>query len=413
MSIVAKRLSRIKPSPTLAVTAKAKELKEQGRDIIGLGAGEPDFDTPDFIKEAAKKAIDDGQTKYTAVDGTPALKDAIIEKFKRDNNLTYSRDEITVGTGGKQVLYNAMMASINPGDEVIIPAPYWVSYPDMTLLAEGTPVFVECTEENGFKLQPEDLEKAITPKTKWVILNSPSNPTGAAYTEAEMKALTDVFKRHSHVWIMTDDMYEKIVYDNFKFVTPAQVEPSLKDRTLTINGVSKAYAMTGWRIGFAGGPKELIKAMAKVQSQSTSNPSSISQAAAAEALQGDQSFLAERNDKFKERRDLVVDMLNNAKGITCPKPEGAFYVYPSCKELMGMQTPEGKVLQNDEDFVTYLLESQGVACVHGEAFGLSPHFRISYATSKEELEEACKRIQKACEALKPAKGSAAPKIVNG
>lgn len=396
MSIIADRLSRIKPSPTIAVTTKAKELKAAGRDVIGLGAGEPDFDTPDFVKDAAIKAIKEGQTKYTAVDGTPELKDAIIAKFKRDNNLEYTREQITVGTGGKQVLYNAMMASVNPGDEVIIPAPYWVSYPDMTLLAEGTPVIVECTLENNFKLQAEDLEAAITPRTKWIILNSPSNPTGAAYTHDEMKAITDVLVKHPHVWVMVDDMYEKIVYDDFEFVTPAQVEPQLFDRTLTINGVSKAYAMTGWRIGFAGGPKELIKAMAKVQSQSTSNPSSISQAAALEALNGDQSFLQERNDAFKARRDMVVAMLNDCEGLSCPMPEGAFYVYPSCAGLIGKTTPDGKTIETDEDFVTYLLEDQGVACVHGAAFGLSPYFRISYATSEEALREACTRIQKAC-----------------
>jgi aspartate aminotransferase len=401
VSIIAKRLGRIKPSPTLAVSSKAAELKAAGRDIISLGAGEPDFDTPDPIKDYAKKAIDDGQTKYTAVDGTPELKDAIIAKFKRDNDLEYNRDEITVGTGGKQILYNAFMATLDPGDEVIIPQPYWVSYPDMVLLAEGTPVFVECKEEDSFKLKPDALEKAITDKTKWVILNSPSNPTGAAYTREEMKALTDVFKKHSHVWVMTDDMYEKIVYDNFEFVTPAQVEPEIKDRTLTINGVSKAYSMTGWRIGYAGGPKDVIKAMAKVQSQSTSNPSSVSQAAAVEALNGDQTFLAARNKEFKDRRDMVVDMLNNAEGITCPKPEGAFYVYPSCQGAIGKKTPDGKVINNDEDFVTYLLESEGVSTVHGEAFGLSPYFRISYATSKDNLKEACTRIQNACSALKP------------
>lgn len=400
MSIVADRLGRIKPSPTLAVSTKAKELKAQGRDIIGLGAGEPDFDTPDHIKDAAKKAIDAGDTKYTAVDGTPALKDAIIAKFKRDNNLTYNRDEITVGTGGKQVLYNALMASVNPGDEVIIPAPYWVSYPDMVLLAEGVPVVIECKQDNDFKLKPADLEKAITTKTKWIIMNSPSNPTGAAYSHDEMKALTDVLKRHPHVWVMSDDMYEHLVYDNFQFVTPVQVEPELRDRTLTVNGVSKAYAMTGWRIGYAGGPKELIKAISKIQSQSTSNPSSISQAAAVEALNGDQSFLQPRNDEFKKRRDKVVEMLNNAEGITCPKPEGAFYVYPSCAGVMGKKTPDGKVINTDEDFVSYLLEAEGVACVHGAAFGLSPHFRISYATSMEALQTACTRIQKACSALK-------------
>lgn len=400
MSLIADRLSRIKPSPTIAVTNKAKELKAAGRDVIGLGAGEPDFDTPDFVKEAAYEAIKNGDTKYTAVDGTPALKDAIIEKFKRDNDLTYARDQITVGTGGKQVLYNALMASVNPGDEVIIPAPFWVSYPDMVLLAEGTPVAVECSEENNFKLTPEQLDAAITPKTKWLIFNSPSNPTGGAYTHDELKALTDVLVKHPHVYVMTDDMYEHLVYDDFNFVTPAQVEPKLYDRTLTINGVSKSYAMTGWRIGYAGGPKDLIKAMAKVQSQSTSNPSSISQAAAAAALNGDQSFLADRNDAFKARRDMVVDMLNAAEGITCLKPEGAFYVFPSCAGTIGKTTPDGKTIESDEDFVTYLLESEGVACVQGTAFGLSPYFRISYATSEDNLREACKRIKNACAALK-------------
>lgn len=396
MSIVASRLSRIKPSPTIAVSMKAAELKAAGKDIIGLGAGEPDFDTPDFIKAAAKAAIDAGKTKYTAIDGTPELKDAIIGKFKRDNDLTYTRDQITVGTGGKQVLYNAFMASLNPGDEVIIPAPYWVSYPDMALLAEGVPVFVECTAENSFKLQPKDLEKAITPKTKWVVLNSPSNPTGAAYSWDEMKGLTDVLARHPHVYVMTDDMYEHLVYDGFKFCTPAQVEPRLYDRTLTCNGVSKSYAMTGWRIGYAAGPKELIKAIAVIQSQSTTNPSSISQWAATAALNGDQSFLAPRNDSFKERRDMVVEMLNKAEGLECLKPEGAFYVYPSCAGCIGKKTPGSKIIETDSDFVTYLLESVGVACVQGAAFGLSPYFRISYATSKEALFDACTRIAKAC-----------------
>lgn len=400
MAFIADRLSRIKPSPTLAVSAKAAELKAAGKDIIGLGAGEPDFDTPDFVKEGAKVAIDAGKTKYTAVDGTPELKDAIIEKFKRDNNLTYSRDQITVGTGGKQVLYNALMASVNPGDEVIIPAPYWVSYPDMTLLAEGEPVFVECSADNEFKLQAADLEAAITGKTKWVILNSPSNPTGSAYSWDEMKALTDVLVKYPHVYVLTDDMYEHLVYDGFKFCTPAEVEPKLFDRTLTCNGVSKSYAMTGWRIGYAGGPKELIKAISKIQSQSTSNPSSISQAAATTALNGDQSFLQERNDVFKDRRDLVVKMLNEAEGLSCHTPEGAFYIYASCKGCMGKQTPDGKTLENDEDFVTYLLESVGVAAVQGAAFGLSPFFRISYATSTEALTEACQRIQKACAELR-------------
>ena len=400
MSILAKRLSVIKPSPTSAVTTKAAELKAAGRDIIGLGAGEPDFDTPDFIKEAATVAMKKGDTRYTAVDGTPALKDAIVEKFKRENGLEYKRENITVGTGGKQVLYNALMASLNPGDEVIIPAPYWVSYPDMTLLAEGTPVFVKCPESNGFKLKAEDLEKAITPKTKWLILNSPSNPTGAAYTRDELKALTDILLKHPHVWVMTDDIYEHLTYDGFEFFTPAQVEPKLIDRTLTVNGVSKAYAMTGWRIGYAAGPKELIKAMAVIQSQSTSNPSSISQAAAVAALNGDQSFLQGWKDAYQKRRDLVVGMLNKVEGVTCPKPEGAFYVYASCAGCIGMETPDGKIIENDTDFVSYLLESVGVACVQGEAFGLSPYFRISYATSDKALEDACARIQKACGALK-------------
>ncbi|MCB1839182.1 MAG: aspartate transaminase [Rhodospirillales bacterium] len=399
MSLVADRLSRIKPSPTIAVTNKAKELKAAGRDVIGLGAGEPDFDTPDFIKEAAYKAIREGQTKYTAVDGTPELKDAIVAKFKRDNKLTYTREQITVGTGGKQVLFNALMASLNPGDEVIIPAPFWVSYPDMVLLAEGTPVPVDCPKENSFKLQPADLEKAITPKTKWVILNSPSNPTGAAYSWDEMKALTDVLLKHPHVFVMTDDMYEHLVYDGFKFCTPAEVEPKLYERTLTVNGVSKSYSMTGWRIGYAGGPAPLIKAIAKMQSQSTSNPCSVSQAASVAALNGDQSFLEERNNVFKQRRDLVVKMLNAAEGIECLTPEGAFYVFPSCAGCIGKTTPDGKTIKTDEDFVTYLLESEGVACVQGTAFGLAPYFRISYATSTEALEEACKRIQRACKAL--------------
>lgn len=399
MSIIADRMSRIKPSPTIAVTNKARDLKAAGRDVIGLGAGEPDFDTPDFIKDAAKLAMDKGQTKYTAVDGTPELKDAIIAKFKRDNGLTYARDEIIVGTGGKQVLFNALLASLNPGDEVIIPAPYWVSYPDMTVLAEGVPVFVECPEADGFKLRPEALEAAITPRTKWLILNSPSNPTGAAYTRSEIKALTDVLVHYPYVWVMSDDIYEKIIYDGFEFTTPAQVEPALLSRTLTVNGVSKAYAMTGWRIGYAGGPKALIKAMTNLQSQSTSNPCSIAQAAAAAALNGDQNFLTERNETFRARRDMVVEMLNAAPGLRCPKPEGAFYVYPSCAGLLGKTTPEGKFLTSDEDIVTYFLETTGVACVQGAAFGLSPYFRISYATSTEALRDACTRIQKACAAV--------------
>ena len=400
MPFIATRLSNIKPSPTIAVTQKARELKAAGRNIIGLGAGEPDFDTPDNIKEAAIAAIRSGDTKYTAVDGTPALKKAICAKFKRENGLEYTPEQVTVGTGGKQVLYNALMATLNPGDEVIVPAPYWVSYPDMVLLADGVPVPVECPESAGFKLQPVDLEKAITPKTKWLILNSPNNPTGAAYTRAELKALTDVLVKHPHVWVMTDDMYEHLNYDGFEFTTPAQVEPSLYDRTLTINGVSKAYAMTGWRIGYAAGPKELIKAMGVIQSQSTSNPSSVSQAAAVEALNGPQDFIKTRAEAFKERRDLVVSMLNQATGIKCHKPEGAFYVYPSCAGTIGKTTPEGKVIETDEDFVTYLLESEGVAVVQGTAFGLAPFFRISYATSTAELEDACQRIQRACAALR-------------
>jgi aspartate aminotransferase len=400
VSIIAERLARIKPSPTIAVSTKARELKAAGRDVIGLGAGEPDFDTPDSIKEAAIAAIRRGETKYTAVDGTPELKKAVSEKFRRENGLDYKPEQITVGTGGKQVLYNALMATLNPGDEVIIPAPFWVSYPDMVLLAEGEPVAVPCSQNNHFKLRPEDLEAAITKKTKWVILNSPSNPTGSAYSRDELKALTDVLLRHEQVWVLTDDMYEHLVYDGFEFATPAQVEPGLKDRTLTMNGVSKAYCMTGWRIGFAGGPTELIKAMAKVQSQSTSNPSSISQAAAVAALTGPKDFIAEHNKSFKARRDLVVERLNQCPGLSCHKPEGAFYVYPSCAGAIGKKTPDGKAIESDGDFVTYLLEAEGVAAVQGEAFGLSPYFRISYATSTEDLEEACKRIKRACEAMK-------------
>ncbi|MBL8834117.1 MAG: aspartate transaminase [Rhodospirillales bacterium] len=399
MSIVAERLQRVKPSPTIAVTMKAAELKAAGKNVIGLGAGEPDFDTPQNIKDAAKKAIDAGDTKYTAVDGTPALKKAIAAKFERENGLKYAPNQITVGTGGKQVLYNALMATVNPGDEVIVPAPYWVSYPDMVILAEGKPVEVACSENQGFKLTPEALEAAITPKTKWLILNSPSNPTGAAYTEADLKALAAVLLKHPHVWIMTDDMYEHLVFDGFKFATIAQVEPKLYDRTLTVNGVSKAYCMTGWRIGYAGGPAPLIKAMQAIQSQSTSNPSSVSQAAAVEALNGPNGFIAEHNKSFVERRDLVVKMLNEAKGLRCPKPDGAFYVFPSCAGTIGKKTPEGKVIETDTDFVTYLLESVGVAVVQGSAFGLAPYFRISYATSTEALRDACGRIQKACAAL--------------
>ena len=400
MPFLASRLDRIKPSPTLAVTQKARELKTAGRDVIGLGAGEPDFDTPDNIKAAAVAAIRRGETKYTDVDGTPALKQAIVAKFRRENGLSYTPDQVTVGSGGKQVIYNAMMATLDPGDEVIIPAPYWVSYPDMVLLADGRPVSVACRENSRFKLRPEALEAAITAKTKWLILNSPSNPTGAAYTFAEMKALTDVLMRHPQVRVLTDDMYEHLVYDGFRFVTPVEVEPGLYDRTLTMNGVSKAYCMTGWRIGYAAGPKDLIKAIAKVQSQSTSNPSSISQAAAVEALNGPQDFIAAHNAVFKERRDLVVEMLNAAPGLACHRPEGAFYVYPSCAGAIGRKTPQGKTIASDDDFVTYLLEAEGVAAVQGSAFGLSPFFRVSYATSTDLLREACTRIQRACKALK-------------
>ncbi|SCA57734.1 Aspartate aminotransferase A [Candidatus Terasakiella magnetica] len=400
MSFLADKLSRIKPSPTIAVSTKAAELKAAGRDVIGLGAGEPDFATPQNIIDAAVQAMNDGKTRYTAVAGTPELRQAICDKLKRDNDLEYTPDQISVGCGGKQTIYNALMATLNEGDEVIIPAPYWVSYPDITLLAGGEPVFIDCTADNNFKLQAADLEAAITPKTKWVILNSPSNPTGAAYSRDEMKALTDVLVKHDHVRVMTDDMYELIVYDDFEFVTPAQVEPKLFDRTLTLNGVSKAYCMTGWRVGYAAGPLEIIKAMNKIQSQSTTHTCSIAQAAAVEALNGPHDFVAKHNDVFKGRRDLVVKMLNEAEGLECQTPEGAFYVYPSCAGLMGKSTPDGKKIETDEDFVTYLLETEGVAAVHGEAFGLSPHFRVSYATSNEALTEACTRIQRACAALK-------------
>lgn len=399
MSIIAKRMKKIKPSPTLALSAKAKELKDAGRAVIDLGVGEPDFNTPAHVIEAAHQAALAGQTKYTAVNGTPILRKAIVEKFKKDNGLDYTMDEVIVGTGGKQVLYNAFMATLDDGDEVIIPAPYWVSYPDMVELADGKPVIVACPEENGFKLKAEDLQAAITAKTKWVILNSPSNPTGAAYTYDEMKALTDVLVKNPHVWILSDDIYEHLTYDNFKFVTPAQIEPSLKDRTLTCNGASKAYSMTGWRIGYAGGPKELIKEMTKIQGQSTSNPSSISQAAALAALTGPQEFLKDWVQAFKERRDLVVDMLNQAEGITCRKPEGAFYVYASCAGVIGKKTPEGNEIKSDEDFATYMLEKHDLAFVPGSAFGLAPYFRISYAASKDDLTKACERIQKACASL--------------
>lgn len=399
MALLASRLQTIKPSPTIAVTTKARELRAAGKDVIGLGAGEPDFDTEENVKQAAIEAIGRGETKYTAVDGTPDLKNAIIQKFKRDNNLTYEANQITVGAGGKQVLYNAFMATLDEGDEVIIPAPYWVSYPDMVALAGGKSVSILCEAENDFKLQPEQLEAAITPKTKWVILNSPSNPTGAAYTKEELKKLTDVILKHEHVWIMSDDIYEHIIYDNFTFVTPAEVEPKLYERTLTVNGVAKAYAMTGWRIGFAGGPQPLIKAMGVIQSQSTSNPCSISQAASIEALIGTQDYLPQRADVFKRRRDMVVEKLNAIDGLSCNTPEGAFYVFPSCKGVLGKKTPAGNVIETSTDFATYLLEEALVAVVPGIAFGAEGYFRISYATSDEALTKACERIAKACAAL--------------
>ncbi|MDP5334178.1 MAG: pyridoxal phosphate-dependent aminotransferase [Paracoccaceae bacterium] len=399
MSFLSKTLDRVKPSPTIAVSNLAMELKAQGRDIISLGAGEPDFDTPAHIRAAGIKAIEAGKTRYTAVDGIPELKQAICAKFKRDNALDYAPNQVSVGTGGKQVLYNALMATLNPGDEVVIPAPYWVSYPDMVMLAGGTPVFIEATLEKAFKITPDQLEAAITPATKWFLFNSPSNPTGAGYSWDELKALTDVLMRHPHVWVMTDDMYEHLAYDDFKFCTPAQVEPALYDRTLTVNGVSKAYAMTGWRIGYAAGPKPLIDAMRKIQSQSTSNPCTISQWAAVEALNGTHDFIAPNNAMFARRRDLVVKALNAIEGVTCPVPEGAFYVYPSIAGLIGKRTPAGTVIADDETFARALLEDTGVAVVFGAAFGLSPNFRISYATSDTALAEACDRIQRFCAAL--------------
>lgn len=400
MPFIADRLSNIKPSPTIAVTTKARELRAAGKDVIGLGAGEPDFDTSDNVTQAAIAAIKAGDTKYTAVDGTPALKQAICDKFKRENGIEYTPANITVGSGAKHTLYNVFMATLNAGDEVIIPAPYWVSYPDMVALAGGTPVTVSCSAENNFKLQAEQLKAAITPKTKWIILNSPSNPTGAAYNADEMKKLTDVLVENPHVHILSDDIYEHIVYDGFKFATPAQVEPRLKDKTLTLNGVSKAYSMTGWRIGFAAGSQELIKAISKVQSQSTSNPCSISQAAAVEALNGDQSYLKTRAESFKKRRDMVVGLLNEIDGISCNTPEGAFYVFPSCQGLIGKTTPEGNVINNDTDLASYLLESALVAVVPGIAFGAEGFFRISYATSDDALKTACARITEACAKLK-------------
>ncbi|MBO6816170.1 MAG: pyridoxal phosphate-dependent aminotransferase [Rhizobiaceae bacterium] len=400
MGIKADSLLRVKPSATIAVSQKARELKAEGRDVIGLGAGEPDFDTPDNIKQAAIDAIQRGETKYTPVPGIPELRHAISEKFKRENNLEYEVDQVMVSTGGKQVLYNAFAATLNPGDEVLIPTPYWVSYPDMVLLNDGEPKFIDTTIEENFKLTPEKLEAAITPKTKWLIFNSPSNPSGAAYSKDELKALTDVLLRHEHVWVLTDDMYEHLCYGDFEFVTPAQIEPKLYERTLTMNGVSKAYAMTGWRIGYCGGPVELIKAMSLVQGQCTSGACSVAQWAAVEALNGTQDFIPERREAFESRRDLVVSMLNQADGIECPKPEGAFYVYPSCAALIGKKTESGKTIETDEDFVTELLEAEGVAVVHGSAFGLGPNFRISYATSTEALTEACERIQRFCASLR-------------
>ena len=398
MSIISDSLKKIKPSPTIAVTQKARELKAAGKDVIGLGAGEPDFDTPDNIKEAAIKAINEGDTKYTAVDGTPALKKAIVEKFKKENNLDYTTDQITVGAGGKHVIYNAMMATLNDGDEVIIPAPYWVSYPDIVLLAGGKPVIMECGEKQGFKINPSDLEKFITPKTKWIILNSPSNPTGACYSEKDIKAIAAVLEKHNHIYILSDDIYEHVTYEGFKFFTIAQIE-SLKDRVLTMNGVSKAYSMTGWRIGYAAGPKDIVKAIAKIQSQSTTNPSSISQAASVEALSGTQDFIKKRADSFQERRDFVVKALNDIDGINCLNPDGAFYVFPSCKELMGKKDPSGKEIKSDTDFVQSLLENSGIAVVQGSAFGLEGFFRISYATSMENLKKALEKISSFCKSL--------------
>ncbi len=400
MSLESAALRRIAPSATIAISAKARALKAAGRDVIALSAGEPDFDTPDNIKDAGIAAIKAGKTKYTDPDGTPELKAAICAKFKRENGLEYKPSQVHVAPGGKPVIYNALVATLNPGDEVIIPAPYWVSYPDMVLLAGGAPVPVATTAESGFKITPQALEAAITPKSKWLIINSPSNPSGGAYTRAELQAIADVLLRHPQVWVLTDDMYEHLVFDDFEFTTIAQVEPKLYDRTLTMNGVSKAYAMTGWRIGYAAGPEPLIKAMAKMISQTTSNPSSISQAAAVEALNGTQDFIKPNAKLFQERRDLVVSMLNQATGIHCPTPEGAFYVYPSCAGLIGKTAPSGKVIESDEDFAVELLETEGVAVVHGAAFGLSPFFRISYATSNDVLEDACSRIQRFCAGVK-------------
>lgn len=400
MAFLADALSRIKPSATIAVTQMARELKAQGKDVISLSVGEPDFDTPQNIKDAAVAAIARGETKYTPVAGIPELRKAIADKFKRENGLDYKPEQVIVGTGGKQILFNAFMATINPGDEVVIPAPFWVSYPEMIALCGGTPVYVETTIENNFKLTAEQLDKAITPKTKWFMFNSPSNPSGAAYSKDELKALTDVLMKHPHVWVLTDDMYEHLVFGDFVYYTPAQVEPALYERTLTMNGVSKAYAMTGWRIGYAAGPLPLIKAMDMIQGQQTSGACSVAQWAAVEALNGPQDFITESKKAFEERRDLVVSMLNQASGLVCPKPEGAFYVYPSCAALIGKTAPSGKVIANDEDFVMELLATEGVATVHGSSFGLGPNFRVSYATSNAKLEEACSRIQRFCASLK-------------
>ncbi len=396
MGFYSDSLNRIGLSATMGISVKARALAAEGKDMVILSQGEPDFDTPQNIKDAAIRAIQSGKTKYTDIDGIPELKDAIVGKFKRENGLEYKRNQISVGTGGKQVLFNALMATINPGDEVVIPAPCWVSYADIVSLCGGKPVFANCSIEDGYRLRPEVLDKAITPKTKWFMFNAPSNPTGAAYSRAGIKALTDVLMRHAHVWVMTDDMYEHLLYDGHEFYTIAQVEPNLHERTLTVNGLSKAYCMTGWRIGYAGGPEPLIKNMSKLQSQSTSNPSSISQWAGVEALNGPQTFIALNNEKFRERRDLVVSMLNQAKGLKCPKPEGAFYVYPSCAGAIGKTTTTGKKINNDEDFVTALLEDEGVACVHGAAFAMSPFFRVSYALDNKSLEDACHRIQRFC-----------------
>ena len=399
MAFIAERLSVVKPSATIAVTEKALELKACGRDIIGLGAGEPDFDTPPHIIEAAKKALEDGFTRYTAINGIPQLLEAVSAKFKRDNNLDYAPTQIHVSCGGKPVIFNAFLATINPGDEVIIPAPYWVSYPDITVMFGGVPVFVNCPASHSFKMTPEQLDDAITPKTKWLMLNSPSNPSGAAYTEDDLRGLAEVLLRHPHVWVFTDDIYEHIIYDEFQFKSIAQIEPALWERTVTMNGMSKAYCMTGWRVGFTGGPDKIIKAMTKVQSQSISHTAAVSQVAAVAALNGPNHFISENNKVFKERRDLVVSMLNQASGLSCPTPEGAFYVYPSCADLIGKSTENSKTISSDEDFVTALLEVEGVAAVHGEAFGLTPHFRISYATATDLLEEACSRIQRFCASL--------------